>query len=150
MSIIFDSINRLQRLSFDKLQALMKDTYDLSGDRINYITSNIDVAISSLDYLHEKIFIAGLDNKELSTLHKKYFKVNPINMCHNKKYDTETMLTNLIYIDGMEELYNYLNNSISIYPDEFIFCFTVAAQTGIFDKAVKNITKKLKEENNAN
>lgn len=147
MSIILESINRINALSSKSINKLVTETFNLNEERMNYVLGNINIILNSSTYIGEKILIAALDDKHIEILFKKYFDCGPINMCHIRSEDTKNTIMNIIYTDGLEDLYNVLQNSISIVSDEFVLAISIALQSGYFTDRVKEVKRKFNESN---
>ena len=125
MSLIYDSINKLNSMSGTKLLKYMTDNYSLDEEKLDYLVSNFTSTLINADEdLYEKLFINNFDGDIIDKLHFKYYQIPLIGKCHIKKIDAYAMINSMIYIDGMEELYNLLSGSIMLSPEEFIKSLT--------------------------
>ena len=147
MSLIYDSINKLNSMSGTKLLKYMTDNYSLDEEKLDYLVSNFTSTLINADEdLYEKLFINNFDGDIIDKLHFKYYQIPLIGKCHIKKIDAYAMINSMIYIDGMEELYNLLSGSIMLSPEEFIFCYSVAIQSGSINDCIKKVKERYKVE----
>lgn len=149
MSLIYDSINKLNSMSGSKLLKYMNDSYSLDEEKLDYLVSNFNsIIVNANEDLYEKLFINSFDDSIIDKLHFKYYQIPQVGKCHIKKIDAYAMINSMLYIDGMEELYNMLNESITLSSDEFVFCYSVAMQSGVMNDCIKKAKERYKVEKN--
>lgn len=147
MSLIYDTINKLNAMSGPKLLKFMKDNYDLAEEKLDYFLQNFsNTLLNSNEDLYEKLFIASFNDDIIDKLHFKYYQISQMGKCHIKKIDAYAMINSMIYIDGMQELFDLINESITMSCDEFVFCYSVAMQSGTFNDYIKKAKERYKVE----
>ena len=147
MDLIYNAINKLNSMPSSKLMKYMDENHQFNEERLEYLLSNILAALSNSETdLFEKLFITLLDNKLINKLHDKYYNISIMNKCHSKSIDVNSMLNAMIYMDGMGELYDRVNNSIFINAEEFVFCYSVAMSSGSLTEYFKQVKEKYKIE----
>lgn len=149
LNSIYNSINKLNSMSGPKLLKFMDETYSLGEEKLEYLIQNFSNAlINANEDLYDKLFIGSLDDVVIDKIHFKYYQISKNSKMHIKKNDAYAMINSMLYIDAMEELFQLMNNSISISHDEFVFCYTVAMQSGILNDYIKKTKERYKVEKN--
>jgi hypothetical protein len=130
-------------MSGPKLLKYMDETYSLNEERLEYFIQNFSSALlNANEDLYEKLFIGYFDTHIVDLIHFKYYQIPKISKLHIKKNDSYSMINSIIYMDGMQDLYDLISESIDISYDEFVFCYSISLQSGSMSDYIKKVKER--------